>query len=125
MEQQAIVDWFDADYDKDAGFGLAPRAMLCCGAKIPLNGLIYDPPFAFARFGFRIMNPQWKFREALASERAAKEMRYRRDWTRAEQEEWRARHEEWSADVRAGEGEIAARLGAVLGCRIIVVYEHQ
>ena len=75
LSERELSDWLSEDYGKDGGFRLAPRAMPCCGAQVALNALIYEPPFfAFARFGFRIMNPNWRFMETLDSERAVDEI---------------------------------------------------
>lgn len=125
MSEHAIIDWLDADYDKaDGGFRLAPRTMTCCGAWVSLDALTGEPPFAFARFGVSVMNPKWKFSEALPSRRLVAEMARDLDWVRADAEEWKARHQRWSADVGDGEEVIAVRLAAILGRRIVVVHAH-
>ena len=125
MGQQEIIDWLNVDYDKgDNGFRLTPREMACCGASISLNELTGEPRFAFARFGISVMNPSWKFSETLPLRRPVAEMARDLAWVRADAAEWRVRHCRWSAEVVSGEEEIAARLAAILGCRIVVVHAH-
>ncbi len=113
------------DYDKDSGFRLAPRAMPCCGAPSRVERAhLRTAVLAFARFGFSIMNPNWRFMETLDSERAVDEMVRNLDWIRADQDEWRARCARRSVDLRAGEQRIAARLRVDPRCGIVIVYEH-
>ena len=124
LSEDELSGWMNEDYDKESGFRLAPRAMACCGAEVALNMLTFEQPIAFARFGFSLMNPSWKFAETLESRRTVNEMARNLDWVRADENEWRARHARWSADVQAGEQRIAARLESILGCGIVIVYEH-
>ena len=125
LSERELSDWLSEDYGEDGGFRLAPRAMVCCGSQVTLNALAYERPFfAFARFGFRVMNPRWRFMETLDSERAVNEMVRNLDWIRADEDEWRARRARRSVDLRAGEQRIAARLESILGCAIVLVYEH-
>jgi hypothetical protein len=124
LSEQAIVDWLNSDCDSAGAFRLAPRAMACCGSQVSLHELTGEPRFAFARFGVRIMNPEWKFQETLPSRRAVDEMARNPGWIRAAEGDWLARHARWIGELRAGEREIAARLAPILGCEIVIVYEH-
>ncbi|MFZ1962198.1 MAG: hypothetical protein WAU78_01785 [Roseiarcus sp.] len=124
LSERELADWMSADYAGDAGFRLAPRPVACCGAEVRLDMLVFEQPFAFARFGLRIMNPKWKFQATLASQRAVDEMARNFAWVRAAEAEWRSRHARWSADVRAGEQKIAAQLAPIVGRPIVIVYEH-
>lgn len=97
--------------------------MACCGFEAAPNELVYEQPFGYARFGTEVLNPEWKFQEALASRNAVDEMVSSLEWIRAAQDEWLARHAEWMADLLAGEKQIASKLEPILGCGIVLVHE--
>ena len=123
LTARELAEWMDEDHDGARGFRLAPRTMRCCGVETALTTLVYEPPQVYARFGVCVMNPEWKFRETLPSQRAVEEISYNPDWMQAEVDEWRARSKRWSADIRIGEWKIAARLESILGCGIVIVIE--
>jgi hypothetical protein len=97
--------------------------MACCGLQVAPQELVYEQQVAYARFGIEVLNPTWKFQEALPSQFAVKEMSRNLEWIRAAGEEWLARHAKWSADLVAGEEQIASKLAPILGCGIILVHE--
>ena len=57
LDKELWHSWMDSDWHGEDGFHLHTHRMLCCGAEVTLNDLVYHLPQGFARWFVSARNP--------------------------------------------------------------------